>query len=408
MRAALPEDSAKLHATEEGVRALQAVLDRSRTLCKTQHAECPLDPESAVDKLCERYSSKQRPLDQRQTRLLCRLVQWRDRLARNLDESWNFIAPDACLWRISLSMPTAASQLRGILNPVPPIVHERAQEIMDLVARNNEGAGNALSASAAATAAAAETTAVAPQTKDVVPQLDSSDVARPQVAAVHSTTIASATESAALTSRASPGVNGGCLVAEPWPVRRSTSAPQPVVHVNVMGAGCKPEHDVAAQPAGGLRALLFGMAIAAEEALAQEGSPAAHRIRAAMRFAAAVPIAAVAADGPPPPSTDVLADGAKEPAEEQDGPIERLEEVQVIDSAAQPEAISAQPTDVPALSRKKRKKVGIGDSLEQLAMKAATAAGPTSLDPLAELDNGGSRKKRKKKLATQTLVDPYE
>merc|ERR1712079_542871 len=138
------------------------------------------------------------------------------------------------------------------------------------------------------------------------------------------------------------------------------------------------EDDAAAHSTGGLRALLSGMAIAAEEALAQEGSPAAHRIRAAMRFAAAV-----AVDGPPPPSSEVLVDETKDPVE--DGPIEMLEDVQVIDAVAQPEASSAQPADVPALSRKKRKKVGIGDSLEQLATKAAAAAGSASLDSMAEL-----------------------
>jgi len=394
------------------VRALQAVLDRTRALCKSQHVEFPLDPESVVDKLCVRYSSKQRPLDQRQTRLLRMLVQWRDRLARNLDESWIFIAPDACLWRISLSMPTAASQLRGILNPVPPVVHERAQEIMDLIARSNAGSGPAqtVSAAAAAEATAAGTVAAAMQTEDNAPQLDSSDVALSQVAAEHEGATSSVTESAALISRATPGVNGACVFSEPWPVRRSTSAPKPVVHVTVKGAGCKPEDDVDAQSAGGLRALVSCMAVAAEEALAQEGSPAAHRIRAAMRFAAAVPIAAVAADGPPPPSTDMLADETQKPME--DGPIERLEEVQVIDAPAQPEAVVIQasnslPADGPALSRKKRKKVGVGDSLEQLATKAATAVASASLNSLAELDIGDRRKKRKKKLLAQTLVDPY-
>jgi len=124
-----------------------------------------------------------------------------------------------------------------------------------------------------------------------------------------------------------------------------------------------------------------------------------------MRFAASAPLAAVAADDLPPPSTDVLVDEAQQPVE--DGPIERLDEMQLIDALAQPEASTALPADVPALSRKKRKKVGIGDSLEQLATKAATVVGSASLDSLAQLDNGDMRKKRKKKLAAQTFVDPY-
>ncbi|CAK0870424.1 unnamed protein product [Prorocentrum cordatum] len=88
--------------------------------------------------LCERFSSKQRPPDSRQFRALQALAEWRDRLARSLDESWNFVAPDACLWRIALALPATASRLRSTCNPLPQVVQDHAQELVDLLAKAAE------------------------------------------------------------------------------------------------------------------------------------------------------------------------------------------------------------------------------------------------------------------------------
>jgi len=125
-------------ATAEGIQTMRGVLDRSAQLCMTQYSESPFNAADAAMRLCERFGSKQRPLESRQFSSLKALTAWRDTLGRRLDESWNFVAPDACLWRIALSLPSTPARLRSTCNPLPALVQQHAQEVVDLVIKSAE------------------------------------------------------------------------------------------------------------------------------------------------------------------------------------------------------------------------------------------------------------------------------
>eukprot|EP00434_Breviolum_minutum_P044979 symbB.v1.2.040237.t2/scaffold7092.1/size13377/1 len=125
---AVLERAEGLQATDEGVQTLQGVMQKSAALCATAYAEAPLDAGGLAMSLCERFGSKQRPLEPKQMNALKALAEWRDTLARNLDESLNFVAPDACLWRICLAMPTSPVKLRSTCNPLPATLQQHAQE----------------------------------------------------------------------------------------------------------------------------------------------------------------------------------------------------------------------------------------------------------------------------------------
>ncbi|CAK9046288.1 unnamed protein product [Durusdinium trenchii] len=132
-------ESGDLQATEEGVQTLQATMQKSAALCGQAYHEAPLDAGQLAMSLCERFGSKQRPLDAKQMNALKAIAEWRDCLARNIDESLNFIAPDACLWRICLAMPTSPVKLRSTCNPLPTTLQQHAQEVVDIIVKCLQG-----------------------------------------------------------------------------------------------------------------------------------------------------------------------------------------------------------------------------------------------------------------------------
>lgn len=156
---AIAPGASKLKPTVEGLQALNGVLEKSAALCRTLYTEAPFVAADDAMRLRERFGAKQRPLEAKQFSALQALVAWRDQLARSLDESWNFVSPDACLWRVALALPPSASRLRSTCNPLPPMMQDRAQEIVDIVARCEEActavAGHAAFAAVATPAMAA-------------------------------------------------------------------------------------------------------------------------------------------------------------------------------------------------------------------------------------------------------------
>ncbi|CAE7470485.1 unnamed protein product, partial [Symbiodinium necroappetens] len=129
-------ESGEVEATEEGVQNLQAVLQKSAALCSQVYKEVPLDAGEHASSLSDRFGSRQRPLNPTQMGVLKALIDWRDQLARSIDESLNFVAPDACLWRVCLAMPTSPVKLRSTCNPLPSTLQQHAQEVVDIIIKS--------------------------------------------------------------------------------------------------------------------------------------------------------------------------------------------------------------------------------------------------------------------------------
>eukprot|EP00928_Gymnodinium_smaydae_P022741 TRINITY_DN189_c0_g1_i1.p1 TRINITY_DN189_c0_g1~~TRINITY_DN189_c0_g1_i1.p1 ORF type:complete len:1015 (-),score=199.89 TRINITY_DN189_c0_g1_i1:105-3149(-) len=203
-----------LQATEDGRQALQTVLDRSTALCGTVYSESRFDSADAAMRLCERFGMSGRPLETKQFNALQALVGWRDRLARDIDESLNYIAPDSCLWRIALALPNSATRLRSTCNPLPPMLQQKAQEVVDLLTGSENGVQATLS------------------------RQDSSQSAKAAVAAKPPSNQAGGV----LASKPdnSPSEEVTPLILRPWPTRSSASV-RPVVHV-CAGDGARSAH----------------------------------------------------------------------------------------------------------------------------------------------------------------------
>jgi len=122
-----------LQVVDTGVQAMTTVLAKSTDLCRSQYTEAPYDAEGTAAQLCRRFGSHRCPLTGKNLVVLKSLLSWRDRLARSLDESVHFIAPDACLWRVALALPSSAARLRSTCNPLPAMLQAHAQEVVDLL-----------------------------------------------------------------------------------------------------------------------------------------------------------------------------------------------------------------------------------------------------------------------------------
>lgn len=330
----VPLESGELQVTEDGVHTLQSVLDKSTALCRTQYMEAPLDAGNVAMGLCERFSSKQHALEAMQFSTLQALIQWRDRLARTSDESWNFIAPDACLWRVALAMPSSPSRLRSTCNPLPPKLQQHADEVVELVARCLETATRA-----SATAPALEAPA------------SSSSAPRPA---------------------APTGPSGSMHLAPPdltrpvWPTRSLENSPRPLVHVT---AACGSGTSRLAKDANGSAALNSGTVLCAfvesESSAEEEGvetveapKPAINvqAIRGAIRFATAAPVA------PPAPLAS----------------LQRAPEMEAPEEAAIAAVASAAP--LRSKKRKRNLKLAASKSLEALVSGGAEQAADIAAD----------------------------
>jgi exosome complex exonuclease RRP6 len=120
---------------------IKAVLDTSKLVCLSRYAVEPFDPEGYKTLLSyhRRNSSSSRghhDLDPVQERVLKELWDWRDRVAREQDESLHFVCPKSALVRLALACRQLSNlrSLQSLFNPVPsPILLQRADEILDLI-----------------------------------------------------------------------------------------------------------------------------------------------------------------------------------------------------------------------------------------------------------------------------------
>lgn len=72
-------------------------------------------------------------LSEEQLAVFKKVHQWRDTLARELDESLNFVMPNYVISRVAAAMPSDATALLGVLHPISPDVRERAQDLLDII-----------------------------------------------------------------------------------------------------------------------------------------------------------------------------------------------------------------------------------------------------------------------------------
>ncbi|XP_039281279.1 exosome component 10 isoform X2 [Nilaparvata lugens] len=99
---------------------LESVIYRSTQICKKKYWKVMLNEESHMDL----YRKSRKLYDNRQMYALRRLYMWRDKIAREEDESYAYVLPNHMLLQISESLPREMQGILACCNPVPPLVRQ--------------------------------------------------------------------------------------------------------------------------------------------------------------------------------------------------------------------------------------------------------------------------------------------
>ena len=75
-----------------------------------------------------------------QKRVFAALYDWRDRVARDEDESTGYVLPNRMLAKLSSLMPSSASGLSQCLNPVPELVRRHATDVLHIISQASSSA----------------------------------------------------------------------------------------------------------------------------------------------------------------------------------------------------------------------------------------------------------------------------
>lgn len=121
--------------------SIACVLDKSKHVCLIRYDKEPFKPSgylTIMDGGSRRFKNKSgnkvtSELSSQQEAALKALYDWRDQTARQEDESVLYVCPNAALLRIASNRPATVSALQRLVNPLPPLVMRRSQDILDSI-----------------------------------------------------------------------------------------------------------------------------------------------------------------------------------------------------------------------------------------------------------------------------------
>ncbi|CAM9831413.1 unnamed protein product, partial [Chrysoparadoxa australica] len=128
----LRQDLAAMHERDP-TSGIRAVLDASREICLRRYDKPIFQEDGWVTALSRHGGNVLTGMTREQKRVASALWNWRDTVAREADESPGYIISLYVLARVARTMPVTVASLMSCGNPVTEAVHERAQEILDLV-----------------------------------------------------------------------------------------------------------------------------------------------------------------------------------------------------------------------------------------------------------------------------------
>jgi ribonuclease D len=119
--------------------SIESVLDRSKRVCLIRYDKEPFRPMGYLTIMDgNRNGGRGRgrvasELSSQQEAALRSLYDWRDVTARAEDESVHYVCPNPALLRIASNRPATVAALQRLVNPLPPLVMRRSQEILDAI-----------------------------------------------------------------------------------------------------------------------------------------------------------------------------------------------------------------------------------------------------------------------------------
>ncbi|KAL7976190.1 hypothetical protein Chor_008287 [Crotalus horridus] len=113
---------------------LQVVWQRSRDLCLKKYTK----PIFTDDSYLELYRKQKKHLNTQQLTAFRLLFAWRDKMARQEDESTGYVLPNHMLLKIAEELPKEPQGIAACCNPVPPLVRQQLNEMHLLIGQARE------------------------------------------------------------------------------------------------------------------------------------------------------------------------------------------------------------------------------------------------------------------------------
>ncbi|KAK2526793.1 Exosc10 [Columba livia] len=113
---------------------LQVVWQRSRDICLKKYIKPLFSDESYL----ELYRRQKKHLNTQQLAAFRLLFAWRDKMARQEDESTGYVLPNHMLLKIAEELPKEPQGIIACCNPVPPLVRQQINELHLLIQQARE------------------------------------------------------------------------------------------------------------------------------------------------------------------------------------------------------------------------------------------------------------------------------
>ncbi|XP_063804754.1 exosome complex component 10 isoform X2 [Pseudophryne corroboree] len=113
---------------------LHLVWQRSREICLKKFVK----PIYTEDLYLELYQKQKKHLNTQQLAAFRLLYAWRDKMARQEDESTGYVLPNHMLLKISEELPREPQGIIACCNPIPPLVRQQINELVLLVQQARE------------------------------------------------------------------------------------------------------------------------------------------------------------------------------------------------------------------------------------------------------------------------------
>ncbi|XP_052119785.1 exosome component 10 [Frankliniella occidentalis] len=123
--------NALIQAANGQTNLLLAVYQRSTEVCKRRFQKFILQDDSHM----ELYRKSKKMFNNRQMYGLQHLFQWRDRVAREEDESTGYVLPNHMLLHMCELLPREIQGILSCCNPIPPLVRQHLVEMHQIILR---------------------------------------------------------------------------------------------------------------------------------------------------------------------------------------------------------------------------------------------------------------------------------
>jgi ribonuclease D len=127
----------ELLKSSDGPNMIHTVWMRSRDICLKEYQKEFFDPMGWYQ-LYERFAITGVGLDSKQLNVFSAIYNWRDKEAREHDESTRYVLPNDLLWELSLKMPTDQTSFLACCKPVPPLIKDKTEDLIKIIGQAKE------------------------------------------------------------------------------------------------------------------------------------------------------------------------------------------------------------------------------------------------------------------------------